>query len=78
MTVFKRGKNKVGEDGVIKGRKSNLVLKRCDGSFYKELIRALRKKLEEKGDWVWIKNCDTNEVILASGVENYTKRYYSI
>ena len=77
ITVSKRGKNVVGENGIITSKRS-LILKRCEGSFYKEFMRAVQKKIKRQGDWVWIKNFDSGDVILASDVENYTKRFAAV
>ena len=70
-------KNKVGEDGILRSPRSDdhLDLSPVNGSFYIELMQSLNKKLNAKGDWIWLKNCLTNDVLVASEVENLTKRY---
>ena len=70
-------KNKVGRDGILRSPMpdDHLDLSPVNGSFYIELMQSLNKKLNAKGDWIWLKNCLTNDVLMASEIENLTKRY---
>ena len=70
-------KNVLGQDGVLKAARpdEHVSLAPVKGSFYIELMDALKKKLNEKGDWIWLKNCLTDDVLMASEIETLTKRY---
>ena len=72
-----RTKNIVGDDGVLRSPRSDdhLNLTPVEGSFYIELIQSLNKRIKSKGDWTWMKNCLTNEILMGSDVEKITKRY---
>ena len=77
VLVINRMKNVIGQDGVLKAARpdEHVSLAPVKGSFYIELIEALRKKLNENGDWIWLKNCLTDDVLMASEIETLTKRY---
>ena len=77
VLVINRMKNVIGQDGVLKAARpdEHVSLEPVKGSFYIELIEALRKKLNENGDWIWLKNCLTDDVLMASEIETLTKRY---
>ena len=77
VLVINRKKNVIGQDGVLKAARpdEHVSLEPVKGSFYIELIEALRKKLNENGDWIWLKNCLTDDVLMASEIETLTKRY---
>ena len=69
-------KNKIGQDGILKSPRidSYLKLAPVSGSFYIELIRSLKERIKNSGDWIWLKNCLTDTVLLGSDVEKFTKR----
>jgi hypothetical protein len=69
-------KNKVGEDGILRSPRADdhLDLSPVNGSFYIEVMQTLNERLKSKGDWIWLKNCLTNDVLMASEVEQLTKR----
>ena len=77
VLVINRMKNVIGQDGVLKAARpdEHVSLSPVKGSFYIELMEALRKKLDENGDWIWLKNCLTDDVLMASEIETLTKRY---
>ena len=77
VLVINRMKNVIGQDGVLKAARpdEHVSLAPVKGSFYIELMEALRKKLDENGDWIWLKNCLTDDVLMASEIETLTKRY---
>ena len=76
--VLSRTKNILGPDGVIKAARGDdhVSLAAVEGSFYIELMAALKKRLTENGDWIWLKNCLTDDILMASEIENLTKRYF--
>ena len=75
--VIDRKKNKIGDDGILHSSDSDekVKLKSVDGSFYTEMMDIIRKRLSQKGDWVWLKNGLTHDKLKASEVEPLTKRY---
>ena len=77
VSVLNRMKNVLGQDGVLKAARpdEHVSLEPVKGSFYIELMEALRKKLSTNGDWIWLKNCLTDDVLMASEIETLTKRY---
>ena len=77
LVVEATAKNKIGEDGILRSPRSDdhLELLPVNGSFYMEFIETLNDRLKNKGDWIWLKNCLTNDILMASEVENITKRY---
>ena len=77
LVVEATAKNKVGEDGILRSPRSDdhLDLSPVNTSFYVEVMQSLNEKLNSKGDWIWLKNCLTNDVLMASEVENLTKKY---
>ena len=77
FAVVNRMKNILGPDGVIKAARADdhVSIEPVEGSFYIELMGALKEKLKTKGDWIWLKNCLTDEILKASEIESLTKRY---
>ena len=77
FSVLNRLKNTIGEDGILRSSRPDEVveIKPVKGSFYIELMQILNKRLKEKGDWVWLQNGLTEEILMASDVEGLTKRY---
>ena len=77
ISVLNRMKNVLGQDGVLKAARpdEHVSLAPVKGSFYIELMEALRKKINANGDWIWLKNCLTDDVLRASEIETLTKRY---
>ena len=74
-----RGKNKIDEEGVLRSFRADnhIDLTPVEGSFYIELMKTLNKKLQQKGDWIWMKDCLTNEILNASEIEKLATRYLS-
>ena len=74
-----RGKNKIDEEGVLRSFRADnhIDLTPVEGSFYIEMIKTLNKKLQQKGDWIWMKDCLTIEILNASEIEKLAKRYLS-
>ena len=77
FTVVNRMKNVLGPDGVIKAARADdhVSIAPVEGSFYIELMGALKHRLKTTGDWIWLKNCLTDEILKASEIESLTKRY---
>ena len=77
FVVINRMKNILDQDGVLKASRpdEHVSLAPVEGSFYIELMAGLRKKLNTKGDWIWLKNCLTNDILMGSEIEKLTKRY---
>ena len=63
-------------DGILSSPRSDdhIELKPVEGSFYHKLIKSLNNRLQNKGDWVWMKNCLTNDMLMGSEVQKLTKR----
>ena len=70
-------KNILDQDGVLKSSRpdEHVSLAPVEGSFYIELMARLRQRLNANGDWIWLKNCLTNDILMGSEVEKLTKRY---
>jgi len=45
------------------------------GSFYLAMVNIINQHLAEHGDWVWLKNCITNESLMASDVEKIAQKF---
>ena len=71
-----KAKNKIGQDGILKSPRNDsyLELPPVNGSFYIELIQSLKERIKKSGDWIWLKNCLTDTVLLGSDVEKFTKK----
>ena len=69
-------KNNVGEDGILRSAlpDEDVELKPVQGSFYIELMQMLNKRLIEEGDWIWLQNGLTKDILMASEVVKLTKR----
>ena len=77
FSVLGRKKNKLGEDGILRSARPDEYVELkpvSNGSFYIELLKLLNKRLKEKGDWIWLKNALTQDILMASNVEKLTKR----
>ena len=77
LVIEATAKNRVGEDGILRSPRddNHINLSPVNGSFYIELMQSLKDGIKSKGDWIWLKNCLSNDVLMASEVENLTKRY---
>ena len=77
VSVINRMKNVLSQDGVLKAARpdEHVSLEPVKGSFYIELMEALRKKLNANGDWIWLKNVLTDDVLRASEIEALSRRY---
>ena len=69
-------KNNVGEDGILRSAlpDEDVELKPVQGSVYIELMQMLNKRLNEEGDWIWLQNGLTKDILMASEVVKLTKR----
>ena len=71
-------KNIVSEDGVLRSSIEPgelFQLSPVVGSFYIQLLQSLSQRLKDNGDWTWMKNCLTGDILLGSEVLNLVKRY---
>ena len=71
-------KNIVDQDGIL--RSSNDPDKQMEPdivneSFYIKLMQTLNQTLKDNGDWTWMKDCLTGDILLGSDVQNIVKRY---
>lgn len=69
-------KNVVNQDGILRSpNEPDEQIKTVNGSFYIQLMEALNNTLKDKGDWTWMKNCLTGDILLGSEIQNIVKRY---
>ena len=78
MSNLATTKNIVSEDGVLRSSKEpdeQIEFSPVLGSFYIQLLQTLSQRLKDNGDWTWMKNCLTGDILLSSEVLNLVKRY---
>ena len=70
-------KNKISENGILLSTTPDekVTLDPVSGSLYTEIIRVVNKKLQDTGDWIWLKDgMEIQKELMASEVEIEVKR----
>ena len=70
-------KNKISENGILLSSTPDekVTLDPVSGSLYTEIIRVVNKRLNDKGDWIWLKDgMEIQNDLMASEVEIKVKR----
>ena len=70
-------RNKISENGILLSTTPDekVTLDPVSGSLYTEIIRVVNKKLQDTGDWIWLKDgMEMQKDLKASEVEIEVKR----